>query len=73
MRDGEWVQVVCDVCGANGGWMSADGGWDPLSPCPCGRSHRVCLPCRDDGEPGRAPFAVCPLSDEVRVAKEVMA
>lgn len=65
--------MVCDVCGTSGGWMRRDGGWDPVSPCPCGGAHRVCARCRCDGEAGRASFAACPLSDEARVMREVMA
>ncbi len=67
-----WVQMVCDACGAKGGWMTADGGWDPISPCPCGESHRVCGACRGDGECGGTPFSACPLTDEHRLARELM-
>lgn len=68
----QWVQMVCDACGAEGGWMSSDGGWDPISPCPCGRKHRVCGDCRGDGAQGRVLFPVCPLTDEHRLARELM-
>lgn len=70
--DDGWFQVICEVCHRAKGWANRNGGWDSVSPCACGGDHRVCADCRIDGSTGKTFFAVCPLTDEAKMAKAVM-
>lgn len=71
------MRCWCELCPT---WYFVDldgtGPWDGLIPCPCGRSHRLCIQCTsrldllDDGEWGRkgtVSLKQCPMTDEFQV------